>query len=63
MDFIRKQLPANVEKYLEDIDFPIGKQELVSKLKQNGAPGVVVDQVENVCRRVSTRALKTLSPN
>lgn len=45
MDFLRKNLPGNLEKYLEGIDFPIGKQELVEKLKQNGAPGLVVDQV------------------
>ena len=45
MDFLRKALPGNFERYLEGIDFPIGKQELVQKLKQNGAPGLVVDQV------------------
>ena len=45
MDFLRKALPGNLERYLEGIDFPIGKQELVQKLKQNGAPGLVVDQV------------------
>ncbi len=44
-DFLRKILPGNFERYLEGIDFPIGKQELVQKLKQNGAPGTVVDQV------------------
>ncbi len=46
MDFLRKNLPGNLEKYLEGIDFPIGKQELAQKLKQNGAPGLVVDQME-----------------
>jgi hypothetical protein len=30
---------------LRGIDFPIGKQELLHRLKQNGAPSVVVDQV------------------
>jgi Protein of unknown function (DUF2795) len=45
MDFLRNLLPANLERYLRGIDFPIGKQELLRRLKQNGAPGAVVDQV------------------
>jgi hypothetical protein len=46
MDFLRKVLPGNSERYLQGIDFPIGKQEeLLCRLEQNGAPGVVVDQV------------------
>ncbi len=45
MDFLRKVLPANFERYLQGVDFPIGKQELVGKLEQNGAPGMIVDQV------------------
>jgi hypothetical protein len=45
MDFLRDLLPGNFERYLRGIDFPIGKQELLRRLKQNGAPGVVVDQV------------------
>ena len=45
MDFLRNVLPGNFERYLRGIDFPIGKQELLRRLKQNGAPGVVVDQV------------------
>ena len=45
MDFIRNILPSNFERYLRGIDFPIGKQELLHRLKENGAPGVVVDQV------------------
>jgi hypothetical protein len=45
MDFIRNMLPSNFERYLQRIDFPIGKQELCRRLKENGAPGVVVDQV------------------
>jgi hypothetical protein len=46
MDFLRDLLPGNFERYLRGIDFPIGKQELLRRLKENGAPGVVVDQVE-----------------
>jgi hypothetical protein len=45
MDFIRDILPGHFERYLRGIDFPIGKRELLHRLKQNGAPGVVVDQV------------------
>ena len=45
MDFMKNILPGNFERYLRGIDFPIGKQELLRRLKQNGAPGVVVDQV------------------
>lgn len=45
MDFLRKYLPKGFEQYLQGIDFPIGKQELTTKLEQNGAPSVVVDQV------------------
>jgi Protein of unknown function (DUF2795) len=45
MDFLRNVLPGNFERYLRGIDFPIGKQELLRRLKQNGVPSVVVDQV------------------
>ena len=45
IDFLKNILPGNFERYLRGIDFPIGKQELLRRLKQNGAPGVVVDQV------------------
>lgn len=49
MDFIRKYVPGNVYKrvegYLQGINFPIGKEQLLSQLKENGAPGVVVDQL------------------
>jgi len=45
MDFLRNLLPGNFERYLQGIDFPIGKQELLRKLEHNGAPAVVLDQV------------------
>ena len=45
MDFLKNILPGNLERYLRGIEFPIGKQELLRKLEQNGAPSVVVDQV------------------
>ncbi len=45
MDFLRNVLPPSFEPYLRGIDFPIGKHELLRRLKENGAPSVVVDQV------------------
>jgi hypothetical protein len=45
MDFLRTLLPGNFERYLRGIDFPIGKQELLRRLEQNGAPSVVINQV------------------
>jgi hypothetical protein len=45
MDFVRNLLPSNFERYLRGIDFPIGKQELLHRLKENGVPSVVVDQL------------------
>ena len=45
MDFLRNLLPSDFERYLRGIDFPIRKRELLRRLKQNGAPSVVVDQV------------------
>jgi hypothetical protein len=45
MDFLRNLLPANFERYLRGIDFPIGKQELLRRLEQNGAPGAILNQV------------------
>jgi hypothetical protein len=45
MDFLRNLLPGNFERYLRGIDFPIGKQELLRMLDQNGTPGVVINQV------------------
>ena len=49
MDFLRKHLPTSagryVERYLKGIEFPIRKEELVSRLEANGVPGAVVSQV------------------
>jgi Protein of unknown function (DUF2795) len=44
MDYLRNLLPGNFERYLRGIDFPIGKQELLRRLKENATPSVVVDQ-------------------
>ena len=46
MDFLSNLLPGNFERYLRGIDFPIGKQELLRRLKENGAASAVVDQVD-----------------
>ena len=45
LGFLRNLLPANLERYLRGIDFPIGKQELLRRLEHNGAPAAVVKQV------------------
>lgn len=45
MDFIRKMVPGGVGRYLKDIEFPIEKRELMERLRTNGVPGPVVDQV------------------
>jgi hypothetical protein len=45
MDFIRNILPSTFDRYLRGIDFPIGKQELLRRLREIVVPGVVVDQV------------------
>ena len=45
MDSLRNLLPANLERYLQGIDFPIGKQELLRRLEHNGVPAAVVKQV------------------
>jgi hypothetical protein len=45
LDFLRKRLPAQVDKYLQGIEFPARKEELVGKLERNGVPGPVVGQL------------------
>ncbi len=45
MDFLRKKLPTNIGRYLNGVDFPIHKRELISRLERNGVPGFVLDQV------------------
>lgn len=46
MDFIRKYLPGGIEKYIEGIEFPIGKEDALNKLQENGAPGMVINQLQ-----------------
>ena len=46
MDNIRKYLPGGVEKYVEGIEFPIGKEDALNKLQENGAPNMVIKQLQ-----------------
>jgi hypothetical protein len=45
VDFLRKRLPAQVGKYLEGVEFPARKEELLKRLERNGVPGPVVGQL------------------
>lgn len=45
MDFLRKRLPAQVGKYLQGVEFPARKEELIKKLERNGVPSMVVGQL------------------
>jgi Protein of unknown function (DUF2795) len=45
VEFLRRYLPSNVRRYLEGVEFPIHKQELISRLERNRVPGAVVGQL------------------
>jgi hypothetical protein len=45
VDFLRKRLPAKVGRYLEGVEFPARKQELLGRLERNGVPGPVISQL------------------
>ncbi len=45
MDFLRKRLPAQVGRYLEGVEFPARKEELLGRLEGNGVPGPLVGQL------------------
>lgn len=45
MDFLRKKLPSQVGRYLEGVEFPARRDELVTRLEQNGVPGPIVSQL------------------
>ncbi len=45
MDFLRKRLPAQVGRYLEGVEFPARKEELLGRLERNGVPGLVIGQL------------------
>ncbi|HEV2126476.1 MAG TPA: DUF2795 domain-containing protein [Chloroflexota bacterium] len=37
--------PADIQQYLQGVDWPIGKDDLVAVLQSNGAPGQLVDKI------------------
>ena len=45
MDFLRRRLPAQVGRYLEGIEFPARKEELLGRLERNGVPRLVLGQL------------------
>jgi len=45
LDFLRKRLPAQMGKYLQGVEFPARKEELVGRLERNGVPGPLVGQL------------------
>ena len=45
VDFLRKKLPAQVGRYLEGVEFPARREELLGRLERNGVPGPVITQL------------------
>jgi hypothetical protein len=45
VDFLRKRLPAQVGRYLQGVEFPARKEELLGRLERNGVPGPLVGQL------------------
>ena len=45
MDFLRKRLPSQVGRYLQGVQFPARKEELLERLERNGVPGPVISQL------------------
>jgi Protein of unknown function (DUF2795) len=45
MDFLRKRLPAQVGRYLQGIEFPAHKEELLGRLERNGVPSPILSQL------------------
>ena len=45
MDFLRKRLPAQVGRYLQGVQFPARKEELLGRLERNGVPGPLIGQL------------------
>jgi len=45
VDFLRKRLPAQVGRYLQGVEFPARKEELLGRLERNGVPGPVLGQL------------------
>ena len=45
MDFLRKRLPTQVGRYLQGVEFPANKEELLGRLERNGVPGSIIGQL------------------
>jgi hypothetical protein len=45
VDFLRKRLPGQVGRYLEGVQFPARKEELLGRLERNGVPGPLISQL------------------
>ena len=50
MDFLRKRLPTQVGRYLEGVQFPARKEELLGRLERNGVPGPRIGQLRKRLR-------------
>ena len=48
MDFLRKRLPTQVGRYLQGVQFPARKEELLGRLERNGVPAPVTDQLRKL---------------
>jgi hypothetical protein len=45
VDFLRKRLPSQVGRYLQGVQFPARKEELLGRLERNGVPGPLIGQL------------------
>lgn len=39
--------PQDLQKYLQNIDWPANKDEIISEVQNNDGPGDVIDQLKN----------------
>ncbi len=40
--------PANVQKYLRDVDYPASKDDLLAQARRNSAPQEILDTIERL---------------
>jgi len=62
VDFLRKRLPAQVGRYLEGVEFPARKAELLGRLERNGVPGPVLGQLRKRLPEGEYRGPRTSCP-
>jgi hypothetical protein len=62
VDFLRKRLPAQVGRYLEGVEFPARKEELLGRLERNGVPGPVLGQLRKRLPEGEYRGPRTSCP-